>query len=1218
MIHAQSTPFWSTRQMTETKSKSSSTRTNPNPNFFTTTTTVTPSFHRMVMAQQPNPNENQDSLSFNTPHAEDLFQSTFNNSLYLNLTFYFDMEAEFDTRACTNDLPCSSIIDIMCALNTTLFSDYHNFTMQPVEKFVVVNIVLKSDIFLAYLGLTVQPFPGLKFLFKWIGQEGTTRKNLELMSYVDPPTRTDIYWIYFSNLQLIGFDYSITLYTYHVGIYNCLMKGIFFFPFFGSTLIYENTSLEQVDTQIIEYCERVIFFSVDLERECNIRFQQVNTFEFNNVRVMHNAVATIQVDFSRRTIIRNSIFKNYSAKFFLTSNVEVLFENSQFDNVVNPSYTSVDYGALVLAYLGKILSVRNCSFSRGYSAIYVREYMKAEFISSQFFNNTVSTNIESKDMFTLHAVLNAVGCAIMTVTDCMFNHNGGTSKGSALYVKDATDLAVHWGYFMNGNGSAIYVENIKSSSQERFSIRVLNSRFENNYSDDYGGAIRLLTSIKLFSIDRSTFIGNQAKYAGGAVFVEFVQYVSWIASSLFKNNRVLYSGSHDHDNFQKGRGGAVFLFSSTTPLAIADSLFLNNEANIGGALSYAYSSFKNILNCTFENNRARKTGGAIFHFSPSPNSNTSFSLVQFENNQAGVYGDNYLSSVTSVRFDQKHVKLYPGQTWNISITPFVNTVPVPTTVENYLISTSNPQLELHVQEHSTFISVKLLSLIDTTEKLQEHSINTTLWLENKKRIAFFQLRLLPCPKGKFLKHSMVSEMNNKFAYMCVDAPPNSLGLILGISIPSFLIFFILGSLFTGGCIFIAFRIRKKLNRLAVKEKAEKEVEKKILDKKIIFNNWVKSPTVSVGSEYSMTVPLIHSDSGDATISHISQEMKQFKNKKDSFLISIDDLEIIKKIAEGGYGVIYQAKLWGKLDVAIKTLKQVDDGLVHDFQDDEEFEKEVSVLANLNHPNILKFYGISVTETSKYMITEYLENGSLERMLNSCRFGKTVLTLEKKLQILEDVSCGMHYLHSLSPAIVHRDLKPGNILLKSDHTCKVCDFGLSRVIGSNGNTNKTMTKNVGTFFYMSPELISDTNSCYEERTQGSLSNSQEKVLRATKLDIYSFGIIMWELFFELAPYSENPKIGTQGKGIPFVNILSCVMQGARPAIPFQNKQELQEWLKVYPVRIREGYSSQIGNCDLESLILSYFELARRCWSQEVMSRPSFEVILDELSKLKSKL
>lgn len=141
------------------------------------------------------------------------------------------------------------------------------------------------------------------------------------------------------------------------------------------------------------------------------------------------------------------------------------------------------------------------------------------------------------------------------------------------------------------------------------------------------------------------------------------------------------------------------------------------------------------------------------------------------------------------------------------------------------------------------------------------------------------------------------------------------------------------------------------------------------------------------------------------------------------------MEIQKKIAEGGYGVIYQAKLWNKLDVAIKTLKQIDDGLINDLQDDEEFEKEVSVLANLNHPNILKFYGISVTETSKYMITEYLENGSLERMLQSCRFGKTILSFEKKLQMLEDVSCGMNYLHSLNPAIIHRDLKPGNILIK---------------------------------------------------------------------------------------------------------------------------------------------------------------------------------------------
>lgn len=686
VIHAQQTSssktwFLLPRHLTENVNSLSSTQVNTNPNTITPIQsssslssssltdlipTLSSSFYKTIRTipphAQPNPNETQDSPN-DTPHIQDLFQSTYNNSLYLNFTYYFDEESDFVDRVCTFDLPCSDLHDIMFAVNSTLYSEsyYYNFTIVPnIERFVIVNIVLKSNAVLIYLGLTVPSFPNLKYLFHWTSQEGEIRKNVDWLSFLDPPSRTDIVWICFSNLHLTGYDNSITLTTYNVGVYNCQFEKIFLLPFFGSTLIYEKTSLTQVDTRRIEYCETVIFYNVDLKEECKIRFQQVNTFIFNNVKAIESSVATIQIDFSRKTFIRNSVFKNYSSKFALTSNVEVTFENCVFDHVVTSTFAH--YGAIVTAFLENTLSIRNCTFSRGYSAVYVREYTKLELITSQFFNNTVTIIIESNDMFTLNSVVNLIGCAILTIIDCKFDHNVGAQKGSALYIKDSMDAVIHWTSFMNGNGSAIYVENIKTTSQENFSIRILKSRFENNYSDDYGGAIRLLTSIKHFSIDLSKFIGNQARYSGGAVFIELVQQVSWIAGSLFQDNRVLYSGSHDHEQFYKGRGGAVFLlFSTPTPLAIADSFFVHNQANIGGALSYAYTSVKNIFNCTFEKNVAQKTGGAIFHFSPSPKTSTNFSMVQFENNQAGVYGNDYFSSVTSVRFDQIEVELYPGK-----------------------------------------------------------------------------------------------------------------------------------------------------------------------------------------------------------------------------------------------------------------------------------------------------------------------------------------------------------------------------------------------------------------------------------------------------------------------------------------------------------------------------------------------------------------------------
>ncbi|EFC46759.1 predicted protein, partial [Naegleria gruberi] len=169
--------------------------------------------------------------------------------------------------------------------------------------------------------------------------------------------------------------------------------------------------------------------------------------------------------------------------------------------------------------------------------------------------------------------------------------------------------------------------------------------------------------------------------------------------------------------------------------------------------------------------------------------------------------------------------------------------------------------------------------------------------------------------------------------------------------------------------------------------------------------------------------------------------------------------------------------------------------------DDEFEKEVSILYSLRHQNILKFFGIALTEDSKYMITEYLENGSLERMIYKLRIGKASLTLKQKLIILQDICSGLEYLHSLEPPIVHRDLKPGNVLFDSDYRCKICDFGLSRAVG-NLNTNNSMTRGIGTLLYSSPESWTSSTS--------DIGNSQDKILKATKGDVYSFGIMMHEL------------------------------------------------------------------------------------------------------------
>ena len=134
-------------------------------------------------------------------------------------------------------------------------------------------------------------------------------------------------------------------------------------------------------------------------------------------------------------------------------------------------------------------------------------------------------------------------------------------------------------------------------------------------------------------------------------------------------------------------------------------------------------------------------------------------------------------------------------------------------------------------------------------------------------------------------------------------------------------------------------------------------------------------------------------------------------KARSFIIPISELTIERKLAEGGQGVVYVGN-WGSSTVAIKSLKS---------DQSEGFETEVSLLASLRHPCILTFYGISITNDSKYMITEYLSGGSLEKLIYSSKTKTIALTYLEKINILKDIAIGMNYLHTLTPPIIHRDL-----------------------------------------------------------------------------------------------------------------------------------------------------------------------------------------------------
>ncbi|KAL4571284.1 hypothetical protein LXL04_018042 [Taraxacum kok-saghyz] len=269
-------------------------------------------------------------------------------------------------------------------------------------------------------------------------------------------------------------------------------------------------------------------------------------------------------------------------------------------------------------------------------------------------------------------------------------------------------------------------------------------------------------------------------------------------------------------------------------------------------------------------------------------------------------------------------------------------------------------------------------------------------------------------------------------------------------------------------------------------------------------------------------------------------------------IKNDDLEEIRQLGSGTYGAVYHGK-WKGSDVAIKRIKascfagkpSERERMIADFW------KEASMLSSLHHPNVVSFYGIvrDGPDGSLATVTEYMINGSLKQFLKK---KDRTIDRRKRLIIAMDAAFGMEYLHGKN--IVHFDLKCENLLvnMRDPHRpiCKIGDLGLSKV------KQQTMVSGGvrGTLPWMAPELLSGKSQMVTE-----------------KIDVYSFGIVMWELLTGDEPYTS----------MHCASIIGGIVNGTlRPTIP--------TW------------------CDPE-----WKSLMERCWSSDPQERPSFLEIAQKL-------
>ncbi|BBM96731.1 protein MpRLK-Pelle_SD-2b [Marchantia polymorpha subsp. ruderalis] len=188
----------------------------------------------------------------------------------------------------------------------------------------------------------------------------------------------------------------------------------------------------------------------------------------------------------------------------------------------------------------------------------------------------------------------------------------------------------------------------------------------------------------------------------------------------------------------------------------------------------------------------------------------------------------------------------------------------------------------------------------------------------------------------------------------------------------------------------------------------------------------------------------------------------------------------EELGRGAYGIVYKGTLKDGSEIAVKKLVDSQRGA-------KDFEAEMKTLGSINHANLVALRGFSVRSHQPFLVYEYVPNGSLDKWI-FCQERR--LPWQTRVEIARGTAKGLSYLHGelqIGQAIIHLDIKPENILLNEQFVPKVADFGMAKLIGQ---TRTHTIASGGTFGYMAPEVYAGAAT--------------------TKMDVYSFGIVLLEL------------------------------------------------------------------------------------------------------------
>jgi len=288
-------------------------------------------------------------------------------------------------------------------------------------------------------------------------------------------------------------------------------------------------------------------------------------------------------------------------------------------------------------------------------------------------------------------------------------------------------------------------------------------------------------------------------------------------------------------------------------------------------------------------------------------------------------------------------------------------------------------------------------------------------------------------------------------------------------------------------------------------------------------------------------------------------------------IDFDEIRLLSRIGQGSFGVVFRAA-WRGQDVAVKMLVQQE----HNEVELKDFRREVALLGKLRHAAIIEFRGACLFPMRLSLMTEYARYGSLKAV-----YRQYSLPWNLSTKMIADCASGLSFLHE--SGIIHRDIKAANVLVMSmsanaEICVKLADFGSARNALYNPNGDKKASSAVGTPLYMAPELLQRNKATADDMPREIRSQFVPRSNPSPASDVYSLGVLMYELGVEDEPFTECPFAW---------DVTEKVLAGGRPTL-----------------------SDDV----LQNAPAGYFELAASMWAQQPSDRPSTLAVMESLSLL----